>query len=70
MWRSWGEGAVGKVLADLQATVARLREEVQAMHAVLDRLLAWIRTCPHCQAVLRKEDPSKPWRCQCGWTSE
>jgi hypothetical protein len=40
------------------------------MRALVDQLLAWVRTCPNCQAVLRKEDPSEPWRCQCGWTSE
>jgi hypothetical protein len=69
VWERRGEGTTGRVLAELQATVARLREEVQAMRALVDQLLAWVRSCPNCQAVLRKEDPRMPWRCQCGWTS-
>ncbi len=27
----------------------------------------WMRSCPHCNAVLRKDSPWETVRCPCGW---
>lgn len=59
--------AVGNGCEEIRKMLDRIALAVKEMHATLDTLYSWQRTCPICGAFLEKTNPKDPWRCACGW---